>query len=424
MKTPRLPLSLALATVLLAGTALPLAHFDIGVAQAADKKSDKKDEKKPPSISAKVAKPLKEVQDLLTAKNYQAALAKIAEAQAITGKSPYESYITDEMAGIIHVNLQDYPAAAKAFEGTVTSGQMEPDKVGARMKAVASLFYQAKDYPKAAEWAEKTAAATNDPEMAVLAGQSYYLQKQFQPAADGLHKAVAMSQANGTLPKEDWLQVLMSAEFELKNNKGVEGALEQLVTYYPKPKYWEDLLGMAQRNFKDSSRSGLDIYRLMLVTGAMSRPEEYSEMADVALKEGQPGEAKNVMDKAEAAGLLKDPAQKVKVSAAAAADQKELTAGAAAAKAQKTGDADIRFGVAFASYGQYDQAIEAIQRGIGKGVKDKDDAQLRLGIAYLQAGQRPQALDAFKAITPNTPSSAIARLWELQSAPRQTASAQ
>ncbi len=130
------------------------------------------------------------------------------------------------------------------------------------------------------------------------------------------------------------------------------------------------------------------------------------------------------MDKAEAAGLLKDPAQKAKVAAAAAADQKELTAGAAAAKAQKTGDADIRFGVAFASYGQYDQAIEAIQRGIGKGVKDKDDAQLRLGIAYIQAGQRPQALEAFKSITPNTPSSAIARLWELQSAPRQVASAQ
>src|SRR5438105_198116 len=121
MKPPRLPLTLALAAALLTGTAIPAAHFGVGIAKAADKK------------------------------------------------------------------------------------------------------------------AEKTAAETNDPEMAVLAGQSYYLQKQFKPAADDLHKAMTMAAAKGTVPKEDWLQVLMSAEFEQQNTKGVEGALEQLVQNYPKP---------------------------------------------------------------------------------------------------------------------------------------------------------------------------------------------
>ncbi len=415
MKTPRLTLTLALAAALLSSTAIPATHFGISVANAADKK----DEKKPPSISAKVAKPLKEVQDLLAKKDYQAALPKVQEAQALEGKSPYESYVTEEMAGIVYVNLQDYPNAAKAFEGTVASGQMEADKVGARMKAVASLYYQAKNYPKAAEWAEKTATETNDAEMLVLAGQSYYLQKQFKPAADDLRKAIAMTDAKSVVPKEDWLQVLMSAEFEQQNTPGVEAALERLVQSYPKPKYWEDLLGISQRSFKDSAKYSLDIYRLMLVTGAMSKPEEFSEMAEIALKQGQPGEAKVVLEKAAAAGAIKDQAQKTKIDAAAAADQKELAAGAAAAKAQKTGDAEVKFGEAYASYGQYDKAIAAIRNAISKGVKDKDDAQLRLGQAYLGAGQRQQALDAFKQITPNTPSAKIARLWELQSASRQ-----
>jgi tetratricopeptide (TPR) repeat protein len=300
---------------------------------------------------------------------------------------------------------------------------MDPNMVGTRMKVVAGLYYQSKNYPKAAEWGEKAAAQLNDPDLQTLAGQAYYLNKQFKESADNMAKAIKMVEAKGETPKEEWIQLYMSAEFEQKDTAGVEASLEEMVQYYPKPKYWEDFLSIVQRNFKDSNRSSLDIYRLMFTTGALTKPEEFAEMADIAVREGNPGLAKTVVEKGFASGILgvgarkaQDAALKQKVEAAVASDKKDFAAGEAQAKAQKTGDNDVKFGIAYAGYGQTDKAIEAIQRGIAKGVKDKDDAQLRLGIAYIDAGQRPQALETFKQITPGTPKARLAHLWTLATA--------
>ncbi len=98
----------------------------------------------------------------------------------------------------------------------------------------------------------------------------------------------------------------------------------------------------------------------------------------------------------------------------AAADQKTLAAGEAEAAKAKTGDALVKTGEAYWSYGMFDKAIAATEAGIAKGVTDADDAKLRLGIAYLGAGQRPKALEAWKGITPGSVPGQLAALWRIQ----------
>ena len=72
-------------------------------------------------------------------------------------------------------------------------------------------------------------------------------------------------------------------------------------------------------------------------------------------------------------------------------------------------------GQAFLSYGEYDQAIEALERGIKKGsVRLPEEAQISLGIAYLKKGQKAQAQTAFKAVKGDTPWSRLAGLWVLR----------
>ena len=412
----------ALSLALLAGLVAPSTMLASQNAFAADEKP------KPPSVGPKVAKPLKEAQDLGAAKKFTEALAKVQEAEAVPGKTPYENYVVEEVTAYIYANLQDYPNAAKAIEATLLSGQMDPALVPPRMKSLSGLYYQSKNYPKSIEWAEKYVKETSDPEMQILIGQAYYIQKAFKPAADALRQGIKLADAKSTPVKEDWLQVLMSSEYELGNTSGVQGALESLVQRYPSPKYWEDLLSIMEKSLKGSSKTSLDIYRLMFKTGVMKRPEEYTEMAELALQQGSPGEAKVVMQKGLEAGVLGQGSQKAQHASILAratsqsdSDQKQLAKGAEEAKAKPTGEADVKFGEAFWSYGQYDKAVDAIQRGLKKGVKDKDDGQLRLGLAYLGAGNRAQALEAFSAITPNTPSAQVAKLWTFQSAPHQAA---
>jgi tetratricopeptide (TPR) repeat protein len=417
---------IALGLALAGGNVAPDLGLGIKPA-AAQKKEEKKDG---PKLSAKVGKPLQEADALIKAKNFKGALAKIKEVEAIPGKTPYEQYVTDELEGIVQVNLGDYGAAARVFENTLASGNVPADQQSNRVKAVTQLYYQAKNYPKAIEWAQKYNKDAQDPEIQLLVGQAYYIQKQFKPAADAMRQTIKYAEAKGQQPKEDWLQLLMSAEYEQGNTAGVQATLEQLVQRNPQPKYWQDLLSMMEKNMRGSTKSSLDIYRLMLATGTMKDAQEYSEMTELALQQGLPGEAKQVVEKGMQAGVLGQGPQKERhtrllnmANTQVATDQKQLESGVKEARAQKTGDALVKFGEAYASYGQYDKAIQVIQEGIAKGVKDKDDAQLRLGLAHLGAGQRQQALTAFKAITPNSNASQIARLWTIQSGSRQTASA-
>ena len=405
-------LAIGLSLGLVSSTALLVPKPAI----AADKGKDEKDKKA--VLTPKFGKPLQEADALMKAKDFNGALAKLQEIDKMTGKNPYETYLVDELLGLTYVNLQNYSEAAKRFEATVGAGFLDAAQTAGRIKAIAQIYYQSKDYPKSIEWVNKYTAQYPDPEVQVLAGNAYYIQKDFKNAAMELRKTMKMAQAKNIAPKKEWLELVMSADYEAKDTPAVQQDLEMIVANYPEPKYWTDLLNLVEKTLKDKSqRTSLDIYRLMFATGAMSAEGEFTEMANIAMQQALPGEAKRVLAQAESKGLLSgaNKALMAKASAAAAEDLKGLPATEAQARAQKTGDADVKFGEAYASHGQYDKAVEAIQRGIGKGVKDKDDAQFRLGLAYLGAGKTAEAKAAFGAISPGTNAATFSRLWNIQS---------
>ena len=50
-----------------------------------------------PKLSAAIVPPLKTVQDQITAKNWDAAYEALKQAQAVEPKTPYASYMVDEL---------------------------------------------------------------------------------------------------------------------------------------------------------------------------------------------------------------------------------------------------------------------------------------------------------------------------------------
>ena len=96
----------------------------------------------------------------------------------------------------------------------------------------------------------------------------------------------------------------MNAAVRQKDIVGETFALERLVSYYPKKEYWVTLLNRMQRKPNFSDRLALDTYRLSLATGSMSAANDFSEMAQLALQAGSGAEAKQVIDKGFAAGVL------------------------------------------------------------------------------------------------------------------------
>jgi hypothetical protein len=399
---------LTVACALAFGAAVIPHTMSVAVAQ------DKKE--KGPQVSPKVGKPLKAAQDAITAKNWKEAKAKIDEANAIPDKSPYEVYAIANLLGYVQVNLQDYAGAAKSFETTLNSEFTPADQKISTAKSVAQLYYQNKNYPKVTQYGgQYLKENANDSDMHMMVGQAYYLQNDFPNAAKSLKAAVETAEKAGKTPKEDWLQLLMSAEYEQKNEAGLTAALQKIVALYPKGQYWEQLIQLQEKDINQGGKFSLEIYRLRMYVGAKLEPDEYREIAELAIQAALPGEAEKAMAAAAAVGAKteRDTRLTNMAKTQADADKKTLADSEKQAQAAPNGEFLVKTGEAYLSYGNTAKAIELINAGIKKGPKDADRAKLRLGVAQIEAKQPGEAKKTFASITAGTPYAKLGKLWSL-----------
>ena len=384
------------------------------------------DEKSKNSVSKDLAKTLKAAQDAVQAKppKYQDALAKLKEADSNPKKTPYDEHVINELSAYAYAHTNQVPEAAKANEALINDGFSEQSEVPQRIKAVAVANYQLKNYDKAIDYGNRAIkGGFADEDINTIVGQSYYLKgdwkntlKFYQPIVDADIKA-------GRTPKDQTLQLVMSACVKLEDQDCTTHALEKLVTYYPKTDYWKDLLYTMQqdRTLTQSDKNTLQLFRLMSEVDVLSRPDDYTEMAQIALDQGSPGEAQHILEKGFQKGVFADQRSKDKnqrlletAKKAAATDQPALPRIEADADKAPTGDKDIGVGLAYLGYGQYDKAVDLLNKGLTKGgVKSEAEARLLLGIAQLKAGHKDDAVKTFHAVKGDPALERLANLWSL-----------
>lgn len=373
-------------------------------------------------VGAKVGKPLQAAQELAQKKQFNEALAKVREAEAVESRTPFEQFKIDEFKVYIHLQRGDYASAGKAMEATIASGRLPADEVAKRYKNLAQIAYQVKDYNKVIDYGKKYLQSNpGDTEFQLLIVQAQYLQKDFKSAAAGLRSVIAAAEKSGREVKQDWLQLLMSSAYEQQDIAGVREALDMLVKRFPSEKYWRDRLQMVQDLPDLGDRENFEILRLMNEVGVLRDSGEYIELAELSIQLGLPGEAKKVLDKGFASQMLgiDEGADRQKrllsmASTQAAEDSKSLAQIEKEAAGAATGDAQAKVGEAYLNYGQADAAVAALQAGIAKGgLKSADTANLQLGIAQYRLGKLEEARTAFAAVTQNQALKELAVLWSL-----------
>jgi tetratricopeptide (TPR) repeat protein len=411
MKTRNLILMAALAAAGL--TSVTGALLVPAAAVAAEAKETKKET---PKLGAKVGKPLRAAQDAITAKNWDAASAALAEAAAIEPKTPYEAFMVDELGWFTMVQKKDYAGAVGALQRAVESGFVPEADLPRRYKALAQLCYELKDNPKAIEYGKKALElAPGSADVSMIVAHAMYLSGDFAGARAFVN---AQTAAATTKPQEQLLLVGLRSNYELNDRPGTMRALEMLVRNYPAQKYWIDLLNNQLYETK-SDRDLRALYRLMNDTNVLSKPEEYSEMAGTLMTGGFPTEAKQVLERGIAAGVFKGDmlnraqGDLTRARSAAEADRKELPGADATLAAAKTGNEMVAMGKLFFSMGEYAKAADAFRKGLAKGgVTDADDANVTLGIALTRTDKGGEAVEAFDKIR-DPKLGEIARLWKL-----------
>jgi tetratricopeptide (TPR) repeat protein len=372
--------------------------------------------------SAKLAKPLKEAHDDLNAKKYADAIAKLKEAEGTAGKTPYDQHLINDMLGFAYARTQNYAEAAKAWEAELDDGFIPQSEIPTRVRQLAEANYQVKNYDKAIEFGLRAIkGGFADEELKTLVGQAYYLKGDWKNTLHFEESLVDEKIKNGQTPKNESLQLVLSACVKLNDSACETRALEKIVTYYPKPDYWYQLLFTMRQQTSGNEANLLQTYRLMSEVDVLKSPEDYSEMAQLALEQGSPGEAQRILEKGIAKGVFTDARAKAKnqrllesAKKAAATDQASLQRIEKEADTAPTGAKSVGLGLAYLGYGQYDKAAEAISKGIAKGgLRNESEARLLLGIAQLKAGHKEDATKSFHAVKGDPSLERLANLWSL-----------
>ena len=372
--------------------------------------------------SAKLAKPLKEAHDDLNAKKYADAIAKLREAEGMAGKTPYDQHLINDMLGFAYARTQNYAEAAKAWEAELDDGFIPQSEVPTRVRQLAEANYQIKNYDKAIEFGLRAIkGGFADEELRTLVGQAYYLKGDWKNTLHFEEGLIDDKIKNGQTPKNESLQLVLSACVKLNDSACETRALEKIVTYYPKPDYWYQLLFTMRQQTSGNDANTLQTYRLMSEVDVLKSPEDYTEMAQLALEAGSPGEAQHILEKGIAKGVFTDPRAKAKnqrllesAKKAAATDQANLPKIEKDADAAPNGAKNVGVGLAYLGYGQYDKAVDEISKGLAKGgLRNESEARLLLGIAQLKAGHKEDATKSFHAVKGDPSLERLANLWSL-----------
>jgi len=379
-------------------------------------------EEKGPKNSPALAKPLKEANDALKAKNYSDAITKLKAAEGVAGKTPADQYIIDEMLTFAYIKTQNYPEAAKVMEAKLDSGLTPQSEQPTLVKQLATINYQIKNYDKAVSFGNKAIqGGYADDQIKTIVGQSYYLKGDWKNTLKFEQDIVNTQIKAGQTPSNESLALIYSACTKLQDEACQTQAVEKMVTYYPKPETWAQLLYGIRKDTSGNETNLFQTYRLMLDTDVLKEPSDYTEMAELALDQGSPGEAQAVLEKAQAKSVFtdqrsKDRAQRLLDSAKkrATADQAGLPKLEKEADAASTGDKNLAVGRAYLGYAQYDKAADQLSKGLSKGpVKNEADARLTLGIAQLKGSHKDDALKTFKAVKGDPALERLANLWGL-----------
>jgi len=370
-----------------------------------------------------IGQPVQAAEQLMKQKKYDAALVKLKAADAVPDKTAYERYVIAGTRAAIELNRGDDAAAITALEAVLATGILSPQDSLPRLEALVQLNYRVKNYPGTVAAAQRYyKAGGGDPALRLLVAQSYYLQNDFADAAKTIRVILDADAKAGKRPEENLLLMLASSAYRQGDAVGQIAALERLAANYPKPQYWSELLAAIAKRPGFSSRLALDLDRLKAATGVLASADDYMEAAQRALLAGLPGDAKTLLAKGYAAGLLGKGAGAAReqrladmANHQAADDSKSLARQGSEAAAAADGLAWEKLGEAYASYGQYAEAIAAYRKAIAKGgLKQPEDARLHLGIAYLMAGDKTQARQTLAAVGGADGTRDLAQLWLIE----------
>ena len=366
------------------------------------------------TVRAEVGTPLQAAQALMKQGKNKEALAKLREADNVSGKSAHESYLIERVRAAAASSAGDNDAAAKSFETLIASGKLPAGEREKFAEGLIGIYMRAHDYAKANAAINRSLKEHDDPKLRAYLIQNYYASGNLSQAEAELRTI----EKSGRL-SEDQLGLLANIQLKKNDKAGYVSTIEKLAASYPKTSYWTDLLNRVSGKPGFSNRLSVDVYRLKLANNLLKKPSEFVEMAQLVIQAKAPAEALKVIDNGYKSGVLgvgaeaprhqrlKDLAEKN-----LADNNKNLAIDEAALVKAKDNDGLLAMGYGLVQAGQADKGLAMMVAAIkAGGLRKPEDVKLHLGEAYAVAGKKQLAIATLKTVGGTEGEAELARYW-------------
>jgi tetratricopeptide (TPR) repeat protein len=381
------------------------------------------DKPKGQEISRAIAKEMTAAMKAMSASQWSEVIKDLDGVDTRPGLTAYDKTKINDFRGYSYIKLNKLKEAEASYEAAMAAGGYAPDELARTIRLLFQVSAQNQQNAKAIEYGKSvTESSSATPNDFLLMAQLYYLQKDCKNSGVWSDKAVAAYRKANEAPKEVLYQFKLQCASDAGDTAGMKAGLYDLIHATNKTSYWNNLIRLERQDERDDKNT-LMIYRIMYDTNSMNADTDFIEMAQLLGDAGLPGEAAMVLDKAMSTNQIKDEHKERTtrlmnaLKMRADADKKGLPALDAEASKNAAGQLDIKLGEVYFGAGDYQNAVTALNRGIGKGqVKDQDQAFVYLGRANAALKNNAEAKKAFEKLksVPNE-SPRVLKLWELYS---------
>lgn len=368
------------------------------------------------TINDKVRPFLVGAQEASGKKDFAAVLVQVDKAEPLA-VTPYEKFLTGQFRAIAAQNLKDTPNLVRGLDEAIDSGYAAPP-VATFALIAGQTAYTNGDYAKAiGRFTKAQAAGSTEPSLPSFIADCYFKLKRVPEGLAIVEKSYVDDQAAKRVTPQDELARAAQAALDAKLPKEEITWLSRLVSNYPTPTNWHDLLAIYRDGHPLSPQGILDLYRLMKVTNSFKSPAEVEEYAITALdKRGLPGEAKAAMEDAIAAGIitkLSTSMTEIKNVSTAKAGPDHATLAASEKQAATAANGRVAKGTADAYFGykEYAKAVDMYKLAQTKGGIEPRITNMGLGESYALSGNKGEAIQAFSGVTGETTD--LASFWTL-----------
>ena len=223
-----------------------------------------------------------------------------------------------------------------------------------------------------------------------------------------------MYEAAGKLPKEQWYNLARFLYFDKGDTDNALATLTVLLKYYPKKQYWVQASHLYGEKKEDAKQ--LAMMETAYEQGMLDKSTDLVTMAYLYLNAEVPFPAARVMEKGFKAELIEEKSKNYELAGSAwrqaQETQKSIPMMEKAASKSDDGELYTRLGNVYLDGDQFQQAVDAINKGLSKGgVKRPDQARLALGMAYFNLGDYTAARKVFRVAAKDDRSKKYANQW-------------